>query len=205
MLPRYADPGNNPAKEWRMNFWPDQDDWKGFEDKLNRVAKAELFADNELFRFMVNDARSMIENGCNWAAALSLLCFTEACGKYYVVARLGKTDPGPGGRFRAFLKDCMRCPDAERAADELYGDARCGLAHSFFLLRENHRLSVCMGTAPGPLADNGFQAVVDGAGQQVWIFEPMSYFRMFLRGLEYVESISGAGFTAVTPCSGVLP
>lgn len=61
---RYADPGGNQSKEWCQGFWPTEGDWEGFENKLNRIAAGDLYS-NELFRFMVNDARSMIENGCD--------------------------------------------------------------------------------------------------------------------------------------------
>ncbi|MBI4586069.1 MAG: hypothetical protein HY717_18830 [Planctomycetes bacterium] len=93
---------------------------------------------------MVNDARSMIENGCNWTAALGLLCFSEACGKLYATKVL-REKLGPGGNFKKFLEDCMECSDTEALEGELYGDVRSGPAHNFFLLREEHRLQVMIG------------------------------------------------------------
>ena len=65
LQPRYPDIGGNQSKEWIQGFWPSEGDWEGFEEKLNQVARGELYS-KELFQFMVNDARSMIENGCNW-------------------------------------------------------------------------------------------------------------------------------------------
>jgi len=180
--PRYPDPGGNQSKEWLQGFWHNEGFWKGFEEKLNRVARGELYS-NDLFQFMVNDPRSMIENGCNWTAALALLCFSEACGKLYVNTCPRECDQHARRDFRTFLEDCMSCPDSDRLAGELYSDVRCSLAHGFFLLKETHRLEVSIGAAPGSLEDRGFD-VVEVSCQQVWRFACMPYFRRFLHGLD---------------------
>jgi len=194
MVERYPDPGGNTAKEWRKQFWPPDGIWSGFEVKLNRVAASQLFGDDDLFRFMVNDARSNIENGCNWPAALALLCFTEACGKYFLKTRLGKRKPSPGESFTAFIETCMRCSEAGRLAGELYAAVRCDLAHNFFLLKEDHRLEVSLGAGSDQQEKNGYQ-VVEEAGGQVWHFACMPYFRRFVEGLETLASTRREGTT----------
>jgi hypothetical protein len=156
------------------------DAYPGLEEKMEGITSGP----HELFRFMVSDARTMIENGCNWTAALVLLCFTEACGKLYVVEHLRQCGEHARRNFHAFLRDCMRCPDADRLAGELYGDVRCGLAHGFFLLNEKHRLRVYVGTDSGPLEENGFDVRNDSDGRQVWYFACMPYFKRFVDGLE---------------------
>ena len=60
LRPRYIDPSGNQSKEWLRGFWPNEGGWCGFEEKLNHVSRGDLYS-NELFCFMVNDARSMIE------------------------------------------------------------------------------------------------------------------------------------------------
>jgi len=183
---RYPDPGGNRSKEWVREFWPKEGAWKGFEEKLNQIAGGDIYK-NELFQFMVNDARSMIENGCNWTAAMALLCFTEACGKLYVKTCLKECDQHARRNFQMFLTDCMSFPDGDRLAGELYRDVRCGLAHGFFLLKEAHRLEVMIGAPAGSLEDRGFE-VVDVSGQQLWRFACMAYFRRFLQGLDQLQS-----------------
>lgn len=186
--PRYRDPGGNPRKEWIQGFWPNEGDWEGFEERLNSVARGELYS-NELFQFMVNDSRSMIENGCNWSAALVLLCFSEACGKLYATDVLGEPDSRPGASFQVFLDHCMQCSDTEALEGELYYDVRSGLAHNFFLLREDHRVSVSMGVDESDpdlsvLASRGYDFIEDTDGRQVWRFACMPYFRLFVHGLD---------------------
>ncbi len=161
--------------------------WEGFEEKLNGIAAGNILSgdDKILFRFMVNDARTMVENGCNFAAALSLLCFTEACGRLYLEKVEGEEPEGAKYQkgFAAFLRECAGCDCSKRFAKKFYSGVRCSLAHSYFLLRESRGLLVCIG-ATGELEENGFRLNGD-----TWEFACMPYLRRFVSGLENLDSM----------------
>jgi hypothetical protein len=78
---------------------------------------------------IVRDLNIAVENGCNYLAALGLICWSEFIGRQIALTR-GEPEGSNFDCFKRFVTGYM-CYDLGPSAGAVYGAFRDGLVHEF--------------------------------------------------------------------------
>lgn len=129
---------------------------------------------------IVRDLTIAVENGCNYLAALALICWSEFLGR-----QVAKTRGEPAGTnyecFERFVTGCMHY-DLGPAAGRAYDAFRNGLVHEFFIKGRDTAVATELHTL-GPAA-HPYQGLVFDPHGGLRVFFVREYFRDFEAALQ---------------------